>query len=235
MTDDSTSRQRPAPDDGPGLARQGVGLDTDADGRSVRSRITIGVVIAAAILGVGVWWVYGLDRGPEVTADAATTSMGEMTGDDMTMSSPEAPRIPPVFAYYRGEPIAFIHTEVSDVEIAGVFEGMMGSPVPVVASLADLPEAARGTVYVFTNGLTPADTPAGPLGFQPDVFTQVPGDDGYTPLVEIVEVTWTDPSQATLLASVDQITAVESDGAVTSNRSGVVVNAPLLTWPGGQR
>lgn len=235
MTDDSTNRQSPAPDDGPGLAHQGAGLDTDVDGRSVRSWIAIGVVIAAVTLGVGVWWTYGLDRGPDMTAGAATTSMGDMTGDDMAMSSPEAPRIPPVFAYYRGEPIAFVHTEVSDVEIAGVLEGMMGSPVPVVASLADLPEAARGTVYVFTNGLTPADTPAGPLGFQPDVFTRVPGDDGYTPLVEIVEVTWTDPSQATLLASVDQITAAESDGAVTSNRSGVVVNAPLLTWPGGQR
>ena len=216
------------------------GLDQEVGGRSVRSWIGIGLVIAAVTLGFGTWWTYGLDRGTSMQGGTAMAD-GEMAdgamgdGEMGGMMSPDAPRLPAVFAYHDGEEIAFVHPEVSDPEIADLLTGMMGSPVLVVEALADVPEQARGTVYVFTNGLVPDDTPAGPLGFQPDVFDSVPGDATYSPLREIVMVTWQDEDDARLLTTTAEVEAAGADGTVTLERSGVVVNAPLLTWPGGSR
>lgn len=209
-------------------------LDAEVDGRSVRSWVVIGVVIAVVTIGVGAWWTYGLDQGGPMAGGMQGQQADDTPMGDMAMS-PDAPRVPPVFGYHDGEPIAFIHTEVSDPQIGGVLEEMMGSPVPVVASLAAVPEQARSTVYVFTNGVVPEDTPAGPVGFQPDVFATAPGDDGYTPLVEIVEATWAEQAQTDLLTTTEQIQAAEADGSLTLEPTGVVINAPLLTWPGGQR
>jgi hypothetical protein len=216
-------------------------LDAEVDGRPVRAWIVTGLVIAVVTLGFGAWWTYGLDRGASmqdgVAAGEGDMAGGDMAGDEggMGMMSPDAPRLPAVFAYHDGEEIAFVHPEVSDPDIADVLSGMMGSPVPVVEALADVPEQARGTLYVFTNGLVPSDTPTGPLGFQPDVFDSVPGDATYTPLREIVMVTWQDESDARLLTSTEEVEAAGADGLVTLEPSGVVVNAPVLTWPGGQR
>lgn len=189
-----------------------------------RTSIVVGLAIAAVTLGFGAWWVWGLDRG---------TAM-DMAGGAAEMS-PEAPRLPPVFAYHDGRPIAFVHPEVSDPRIAEVLTGMMGSPVLTVPALAEVPPSATGTVYVFTNGITPTDTPAGPLGYQPDVFDSAPGDPGYTPLRRIVEVTWSDASTARLLTSAAEILDAAERDVVELTHTGVVVNAPLLTWPGGHR
>lgn len=236
---DTTTRPRHSPDAGPAPERTGPWWRTEVDGRPVGFWVTVGLAIAVVTLGFGAWWTFGLDRGSQMaggmTGQQATG--GQMGGDEAAMGamSPDAPRVPPVFGYYDGEPIAFIHTEVSDPAIAQALEGMMGSPVPTVASLAEVPEGARGVVYVFTNGIVPDDTPAGPLGFQADVFDSAPGDDDYTPLREIVEVTWTDQAQARLLTAAADIRTAADDGTVTLERTGVVVNAPLLTWPGGQR
>jgi len=111
---------------------------------------------------------------------------------------------------------------------------MMGSPVVVVPALADAPETARATVYVFANGVQP-DGPRGPMGFQPDVFDSAPGDAGYSPLRGLAIVTWADADRAEVLRSAEEVEAAVSDGRLTVERPGVVVNMPLLSWPGGER
>lgn len=236
---DTTTQPRQTPDAEPAPEQEAAWWRTEVDGRSVGFWVTVGLAIAAVTLGFGAWWTFGLDRGSQMAGGMSGQPAADrpMGGNDASMGamSPDARRVPPVFGYYDGEPIAFIHTEVSDAAIAQVLEGMMGSPVPTVASLTDVPEQARGVVYVFTNGLVPDDTPAGPLGFQPDVFDSAPGDDDYTPLRQIVEVTWTDETQARLLTAAADIRTAADDGTLTLEPTGVVVNAPLLTWPGGQR
>ncbi len=194
-----------------------------------RTGLFAGTALAAVIIGLGAWIVYGLGETPGMTTGdmAAGGEMGEMAAD--------APRIPPVLGYYGGEQVLFIHTEASDPQIAQTLEGMMGSPVPVVESLAAAPADARSPVYVFANGVTPEDTPAGPLGFQPDVFATAPGDEDYTPLRELVLVTWADDAEPRVLTSAEEVTQAEAAGEVNFERPGVVVNIPLLTWPGGQR
>lgn len=198
-------------------------LNSRVDGLSVKSWIAVAAAIAVVVLGFGAWWTYGLDRG----------EMGGGQTDGMTAGA-DVPRFPPVAAYYDGEQVFFAHTETSDREISDMLTGMMDSPVITVPELARTPDAALGPVYVFTNGVRP-DGPRGPLGFQPDVFDTAPGEPAYTPLRRLVQLTWTEDAQQRLLTSSAEIEQAVDAGELSMKRTDVVVNAPLLTWPGGQR
>jgi hypothetical protein len=141
------------------------------------------------------------------------------------------PRVPPVRGYLEGQEIEFIHTEASDPKVAKLLTDMMGSPVLVVPSLAQAPGAMLANVYVFTNGVKGS----GPLQFQPDVFDQPPGTAGYSPLRTLLLVTWKDGQAARELKSAAEVQAAHTQGQVAIERPGVVINMPLLTWPGGRR
>ncbi len=148
--------------------------------------------------------------------------------------SGRAPVVPPVSGYAGGEEVLFIHTEASDSTIARTLTEMMGSPVPVVPSLAEVPERATATVYVFANGVRP-DGARGPLEYQPDVFDCPVSDACYRPLRRVHLVRWSDPDTAVQLRSAEAVRAALQRGELTEERPGVVVNMPLLTWPGGRR
>lgn len=158
------------------------------------------------------------------------TAMPAQSGS-MQMDMSDVPSVPAGLAYAEGQEIRFIHTEVSDPDIAKVLSDMMGSPVLVVPSLASAPQEMVAKVYVFTNGITGM----GPLGFQPDVFDNPPGTTGYSPLRSIILVSWKDEGQARELKSMAEVTEAESKGEITIEQPGVVVNMPFITWPGGQR
>lgn len=162
-----------------------------------------------------------------VSAGPAFAQMGSAG----QMDAADVPRIPPVGGFSEGADILFLHTEASDAEIAQLLTNMMGSPVLVVPSLADASERMLARVYVFTNGLTGA----GPLGFQPDVFDKPPGDPGYRPLRKIVLVTWQDGVAARVLKSAVDVEDAVTKGEATTEKPGVVVNMPFLTWPAGHR
>lgn len=161
---------------------------------------------------------------------AAPTAAGEMGGMDMGAMG-DAPTVPAGLAYAEGQEIRFIHTEVSDADIAKLLSDMMDSPVLVVPALAQVPETATAPVYVFTNGLKGM----GPLGFQPDVFPNPPGAEGYTPLRALHLVTWIDESQARELKAAAEVLEAEQKGELKIEQPGVVVNMPFVTWPGGER
>lgn len=141
------------------------------------------------------------------------------------------PMPPPVRAYAEGQEIRFIHTEASDPKVAKILTDMMRSPVLVVPLLAQAPETMLATVYVFTNGVKGG----GPLGFQPDVFDRPPGTERYSPLRALNLVTWKNEQSARELKSVAEVKAAEIKGEVKIERPGVVVNMPMVTWPGGKR
>lgn len=162
-------------------------------------------------------------------APASTVSPSSVTMAGMDMA--DGPTIPAGLAYAEGQEIRFVHTEVSDEEIATLLSGMMSSPVLFVPSLAEVPESATAPVYVFANG----PTGMGPLGFLPDVFPYPPGDARYTPLRSIHLVTWVDPGQARELKSAAEVQEAEQNGDVTIEIPGVIVNMPFVTWPDGQR
>jgi hypothetical protein len=139
--------------------------------------------------------------------------------------------IPAGQAYADGKEIFFSHTEVSDPGVAEKLTAMMKSPVLVVPSLANASEDMLSDVYVFTNGVAGK----GPLGFQPDVFDNPPGTDGYTPLRKITFVTWQEGKTSSLLTSEADILKGVDEGNLTLEKSNVVVNMPFMSWDGGKR
>jgi hypothetical protein len=141
------------------------------------------------------------------------------------------PAVPPVKGYTEGHEIQFLHTEASDPRVAEKLSAMMRSPVLVVPTLAQTPESLLATVYVFRNGVRGE----GPFKFQSDVFDHPPGTEGYRPLRAVHLVTWKDERAARLLTSASDVKAAETAGEIATERSGVVVNMPFVTWPGGKR
>jgi hypothetical protein len=155
-------------------------------------------------------------------AQQMTPGMGGQPGQNPT---------PPVKGLYKGKEILFIHTEASDPQVAGMLTRMMGPKVLTVPGLAKIPRDLLADVYVFMNGLK-GD---GPFGFQVDVFSTVPGDARYTPLRSVVLVTWREGVKPRLMGSVEEIQAAARTREVALKRPGVVVNMPIIAWPGGQR
>lgn len=141
------------------------------------------------------------------------------------------PTIPSVRGYAEGQEIRFMHTEVSEPKIAQILTDMMRSPVLTVPELAQTPPATLANVYVFTNGIRDG----GPLGFQPDVFDNPPGTQGYRPLRGLNLVTWINGASSRELRSAAEVQAAQANGELQIVQPGVVINMPMVSWPGGQR
>ena len=146
-------------------------------------------------------------------------------------SGPAKAELPAGKAYAEGKEIYFVHTEASDAGVAEKLTNMMKSPVILVPSLANMPEEALANVYVFTNGVEGS----GPFGFQADVFDNPPGTEGYTPLRSLNVITWADGATARELKSVAEVLEAESNGELTIEQPGVVINMPFVVWDDGQR
>ena len=157
---------------------------------------------------------------------AGPTAFAQMQGMNPT-SNPT----PPVNGFYKGQPILFIHTEASDTKVADMLTKMMGPKVLVVPNLAKISANLLGNVYAFRNGVRGE----GPFGFQSDVFDSAPGDPTYTPLRAVNLVDWIPQSKPRILRSAEEIKNARSGGEITVKRPGIVVNMPMLTWPGGKR
>lgn len=163
----------------------------------------------------------------QTPAPTVTAPADPMAGMEMS----DAPRVPVGKAYLDGQEIYFMHTEASDADIAKLLTDMMQSPVIEVPSLVRAPADMLADVYVFKNGVKGM----GPLGFQSDVFDNPPGSKGYTPLRRLVIITWKDAAAARELKSLTEIQSAEIAGEISLEQPGVVVNMPLVTWPGGKR
>ena len=141
------------------------------------------------------------------------------------------PAVPNITGYLEGQEILFQHTEVSDPRGAELLPEMVSSPVLVVPALAQAPPSLLANVFVFKNGVRGG----GPFKYQPDVFDNPPGSEGYRPLRALALVTWKNEQAARVLKSEREVKAAEQAGEVVIERPGVVVNMPLVTWPGGRR
>ena len=165
-----------------------------------------------------------------------TASPTEPASDsmDMGMDSSQSTQAfaPLVGGLYEGGDVSFIHTEASDADVASMLTEMMAGPLVVlVPELAEAPPSLLADVYVFTNGVEGH----GPFGFQADVFDSVPGDENYRPLRNVNLVAWQDSVEARELRSLAEVQAAEAAGEVTITQPGIVVNMPILIWPGGSR
>jgi hypothetical protein len=137
--------------------------------------------------------------------------------------------IPLLKGYENGNEIYFIATDVSDEKTAAFATNLTGFKVNYAPTLAQTPDSARDQAYAFTNGVA-GD---GPFGFQIPVVNAKPGDEGYSPLWQVNEVTWNDNATARELKSVQEITTAEQNGELSINDTDIVVNHPAIQWQNG--
>jgi hypothetical protein len=136
--------------------------------------------------------------------------------------------IPLIKGYENGNDIFFIGTDVSDQNAADQLTEFTNFTVNVAPILSQTPEAARGQVYVFTNGINGT----GPNGFQSPVLNAKPGDETYSPLMQVNKVTWNDQSAAKEVKSVQEIMDAEKNGTIAINKTGIIANHPAVQWEG---
>jgi hypothetical protein len=138
--------------------------------------------------------------------------------------------IPLVKGYENGNEIFFIATDVSDMKTAEMATNLTGFKVNFAPLLAQTPETARGQAYVFTNGIEGK----GPFGFQIPVLNAKPGDEGYSPLLQMNMVEWEQGATPKELKSAQEIMDAEKNGTITVNKTDIIVNHPAIKWQSGQ-
>jgi hypothetical protein len=137
--------------------------------------------------------------------------------------------IPLMKGYENGHEIFFIATDASDNKTATQITNETGFKVNFAPLLANTPEPARGQAYVFTNGI-PGQ---GPFGFQLPVVNAKPGDEGYSPLLQLNVVKWNQGITAKEIKSVQDIIAAQQNGSLTVTKTDTIVNHPAIKWEGG--
>ena len=168
-----------------------------------------------------------LSEAANVTNANTTTSQGSVL--KLSNANVEID-VPLMKGYENGNEIFFIATDASDNQTATQITNATGFKVNFAPLLARTPEEARGQAYVFENGIEGG----GPLGFQLPVINARPGQEGYSPLLQINLVRWNDvAAQPTELRSEQDIIAESNAGQLTINKTGVIVNHPAVQWRGG--
>lgn len=153
-------------------------------------------------------------------------------GSLLTLSRANVPAtIPMHMGYYDGDSVYYIITDSSDPTHAELITENQGWKVELAPLLANTPESALSTTYMFTNGIE-GD---GVHGFQGEVFTSTPAQpEIYSALTSHVHVTWNDGKTPRVLDSEEMILAAEDANEITLSQVPVVLNMPQIVWPEGQ-
>jgi len=127
--------------------------------------------------------------------------------------------------------VFFIHTEVSDKDMADMMSMMVNFPTLHVSKLKDISSDEIAKVYVFTNGIRGSGPyGGGPFMYQIDVFDSIPGEMRYSQFRMPYLVTWNENSTPRILTSDAEILTAESNGELTIQKTDNVVNVPMLVW-----
>jgi hypothetical protein len=119
--------------------------------------------------------------------------------------------------FFEGEDAWFIRTDASDKDYATAEKLVYA---PLIGNALDA-EGSYGNLYTF------ADAAEG----QRPVLSTVPGQDDFTSAFRLHTVSLS--GEPTLLNSVSAIEEAEKAGTVTIEQTDIIVNHPLVIWPGG--
>lgn len=126
--------------------------------------------------------------------------------------------------YVNGKIAHFIATDTSDNETATAIIDNLGYVVNYAPTLTTVPESARQQGYEFINGIEGE----GAFGFQIPIATALPGDQGYSPIVQLNFVEWNTNIIARELKSVQEIMAAQSNGELTVSNTTILINSPAV-------
>jgi hypothetical protein len=174
----------------------------------------------------------GQEELSETTKVSTANSTTTLQGSVLKLSNANVEiDVPLMKGYENGNEIFFIATDASDNQTVTQITNVTGFKVNFAPLLARTPEEARGQAFVFENGVEGE----GPLGFQLPVINARPGQEGYSPLLQINLVRWNQEAaaQPTELRSVEDILAASSAGQLTITETDVIVNHPAVQWEGG--
>ena len=167
------------------------------------------------------------------TDNVSTTNSSTLQGSVLKLFNANVELdVPMMKGYENGNEIFFIATDSSDNQTAIQITNATDFKVNFAPLLAKTPEEARGQAYVFENGVEGE----GPLGFQLPVINARPGQEGYSPLLQINLVRWNEgaaAAQPTELRSVQDIISASNAGQLTITKTDVIVNHPAVKWQGG--
>jgi hypothetical protein len=132
---------------------------------------------------------------------------------------------------YNGNSTFYIITDSSQQEYAEMITKKQGWKVEIAPSIEKISEDTLQTIFIFKNGVK-GD---GIYRHQKEIFSSTPSQElEYSGLNSVIEVTWKKGQNAMILGSYEEVMDAEKDGRVEFNKTGVVINAPQILWPGGQ-
>jgi hypothetical protein len=177
---------------------------------------SVGLVVAIMICAVMSISVY-----QGTSAQSGNNNATSMGGENDTVS------IPLSKGFVDGKLAYFIATDASDMQIVSSVSNTTNFKINYAPVLADTNETSRQQGYVFINGVKGE----GPMGSQMSVASELPEDEGYSPLFEINYVKWNTNATKDMrvLKSADEIIAAEENGDLTITKSNIVINSPAIT------
>lgn len=181
-------------------------------------------------------WVFFFILGIGVSIGSGTFNelRAQETMDSPNMENPYI-TIPTIDAYYKGEKVWFIHTDVSDQGMREKLSMMVNHQTVFSSQIGKISIEKAGKLYVFTNGISQrGNMPwgGGPFFYQIDIFDSIPGEEQYTPLRNPHLVTWKKSVTPRILKSEEDLLEAEGKGELTIKKTTVIVNAPIVKWPG---
>lgn len=121
---------------------------------------------------------------------------------------------------FNGERAFFIRTDVSDQsfarEVGAVF-------APKLAAALSTGQPATADLYLFERTAA---------GGQLPVLSSIPGRPDFSPAFRVHRVSWR--GRARVLSSAADVRAAAQNNDVTINSTNIVVNYPVVKWPGGE-
>jgi hypothetical protein len=162
---------------------------------------------------------------PLLSQHLSTVTMAQIqTGNSSPINKiPLSIKLPLSKGYVNGNILYFLATDASDNKTATSITKSTGFKVNFAPALALVPISARGQGYDFLNGVK-GD---GSFGFQTPVANAMPGEKGYSPLVQLNFVKWNPTAKPRVLNSVAEIINAEKNGQITIINTNIVINSPV--------
>ncbi len=145
------------------------------------------------------------------------------------LQDPHVPvTIPMRVGFFEKDSVYYVITDSSNQTIAE--KASKGWNVQFAPKLRWAPASSQDPIYVFTNGAKGE----GIYGYQNEIFASSPEQGSYSPLRNLVLVSWKTGQKAQILNSTEQVLKAEKESRIKIVMTNITINAPQIVWPGGQ-
>jgi hypothetical protein len=141
-----------------------------------------------------------------------------------TVNANSSESLPLSKAYVKGNIAYFIATDASNNQTAASIAENLGYKINYAPSLALVPEVAQQQGYEFLNGIKGE----GAFDFQIPIASALPGEKGYSPIVQLNLVSWNENATAIELKSEEEILNVQNNGELDVTKTNILINSPAI-------